>query len=105
MRTAAHHLAGVLHFQKGEAEFDRILSPSTCFKRPTDVVNDPDLALSEKRAILSSWASDACAVESVSFLHCRRGTSETVSFDEIMDALQLLDRPAHPSSWSHAVRS
>ena len=28
-----------------------------------DVVNDPDMTVQEKRAILASWASDACAVE------------------------------------------
>jgi hypothetical protein len=27
------------------------------------VLKDPDLTLNEKRAILASWASDACAVE------------------------------------------
>ena len=25
-------------------------------------MNDPDLTINEKRAILSSWASDACAI-------------------------------------------
>ena len=30
---------------------------------PPDVINDPDLTLNEKRAILASWASDACAIE------------------------------------------
>ena len=33
------------------------------FERPKDVVSHPDLTLAEKRAILASWASDACAVE------------------------------------------
>src|SRR3954470_1084184 len=35
------------------------------FLHPAEVVNDPDLTLNEKGAILASWASDACAVESV----------------------------------------
>ena len=42
---------------------DTLLHPANAFARPADVVNDPDLTRCEKRAILSSWASDACAVE------------------------------------------
>jgi hypothetical protein len=38
----------------------RALQPQ---KHPSGVVNDPDLTLNEKRAILAAWASDACAVE------------------------------------------
>jgi hypothetical protein len=33
------------------------------FVHPSHVVSDCDLTLSEKRAILAAWASDACAVE------------------------------------------
>ena len=40
-----------------------LLHPAQAFSHPADVVNDPDLTLNEKRAILASWASDACAVE------------------------------------------
>ena len=42
-----------------------LLHPAQAFSHPSDVVNDPDLTLNEKRAILASWASDACAVDSV----------------------------------------
>ena len=42
---------------------DELLHPADAFGHPSDVVNDPDLTLKEKRAILSSWASDACAME------------------------------------------
>ena len=41
---------------------DTLLHPANAFAHPADVVHDPDLTLSEKRAILASWASDACAV-------------------------------------------
>jgi len=44
-------------------DFDQLLHPAQAFGHPSDVVNDPDLTLNEKRAILASWASDACAVE------------------------------------------
>jgi len=42
---------------------ERLLRPSVGFSGPTDVLKDPWLDPAEKRAILSSWASDACAVE------------------------------------------
>ena len=44
-------------------DLDELLHPANAFTHPSEVVNDPDLTLSEKRAILASWASDACAVE------------------------------------------
>ena len=70
-----------------------LLHPAQAFERPSDVVNDPDLTLNEKRAILASWASDACAVEAAPALRVApRG--EPVRFDEIMDALRTLDRLA-----------
>jgi len=43
-------------------DLDDLLHPAQAFSHPADVVNDPDLTLNEKRAILASWASDACAI-------------------------------------------
>jgi hypothetical protein len=74
-------------------DIDRLLHPANAFAHPMDVVNDADLTLNEKRAILASWASDACAVESVPALRCPAGT-EPVRFDDVMDALKELDRIA-----------
>ena len=54
-----------------------------------EVVNDPDMTLQEKRAVLASWASDACAVEAAP--EFRQLTSTPVRFDDIMDALKCLD--------------
>ena len=69
---------------------DELLHPAQAFERPSGVVHDPDLTLNEKRAILASWASDACAVEAAPALRAAlRG--EPVYFDEIMDALRTLD--------------
>jgi hypothetical protein len=73
-------------------DLDDLLHPAQAFSHPSDVVNDPDLTLNEKRAILASWASDACAVESVPAL--RRAPMQggkPVAFDEVMDALRALD--------------
>jgi hypothetical protein len=56
------------------------------------VLRDDTLERSEKRAILSSWASDACAVESMPALRQPPGAESPIPFDVIMDALRRLDR-------------
>jgi len=77
-----------------EGEIDTLLHPSQVYEHPLDVLNDPDLSLNEKRAVLASWASDACAIEAAPAL--RKGPNgRIVAFDEIMDALRALDRQAH----------
>jgi hypothetical protein len=78
-----------------DAGFDlqALLHPAGAFAHPNDVVRDPDLTLGEKRAILASWASDACAVESAPELRIAPG-SRPVAFDDVMDALGDLDRQA-----------
>ncbi len=55
-----------------------------------DVAADPDLTVQEKRAILASWASDACAVEAAPNLR-KPSIGPIVRFDDIMDALKKLD--------------
>lgn len=74
-----------------DLELDRLLSPARHFTHPNDVLTDASLDPGEKRAILSSWASDACAVESMPALRCPPGAQEPISFDVIMDALHRLD--------------
>jgi hypothetical protein len=79
--------------ENGGDGFDigRLLHPANAFAHPMDVVEDKDLTLTEKRAILASWASDACAVEAAPAL--RRPAGDTlVRFDDVMDALKELDR-------------
>jgi hypothetical protein len=46
--------------------------------------------LDEKRAILASWASDACAVNSAPALR-RIPNGNVVSYDDVVDALRSLD--------------
>ncbi|WP_214477078.1 hypothetical protein [Mesorhizobium sp. dw_380] len=70
---------------------DRLLRPASHFNHPDEVLSDETLDLQEKRAILSSWASDACAVHSMPALRQPPGASQPVSFDQIMDALFKLD--------------
>ena len=74
-------------------DLDALLHPARAFAHPSDVVRDPDLTLNEKRAILASWASDACAVEAAPEL--RMGLAgNVVRWDDIMDALRTLDHEA-----------
>ena len=84
--------------ETSDLSLDRLLSPARHFKHPDDVLSDATLELQEKRAILSSWASDACAVESMPALRQPPGAARPVSFDEIMDALHRLDAIAPPPS-------
>jgi len=81
---------------KDDDAFDlqSLLHPAQAFERPADVVNDPDLTLNEKRAILASWASDACAVEAAPALRQAPGGRRPVRFDEVMEALRELDNRA-----------
>ena len=72
---------------------DKLLHPASAFAHPMDVVHDADLTLHEKRAILASWASDACAVEAAPDLRAN-ASGRVVRWDEIMDALRILDAEA-----------
>jgi hypothetical protein len=73
-------------------DLDALLHPARTFARPGDVVANPDLTLDEKRAILASWASDACAVEAAPALRCPPGGMRPVSVDAILEALRDLDK-------------
>jgi hypothetical protein len=89
-----------------EFELDRLLNPAAVFNSPREVLDDPDLTRQEKRAILSSWASDACAVASAPGLRQAPGSKATVNFDEIVDALRSLDDdpPPRPGGTSMRLR-
>ena len=76
-----------------ELDLDDSLRPADAFTHPQEVVCDPDISVNKKRAILASWASDACAVEALPGLR-RNPAGRTVTFDEIMDALKELDEEA-----------
>jgi hypothetical protein len=85
-------------------DLNALLHPASAFDHPRDVLNDPDLTRHEKRAILSSWASDACAVASAPALRQAPGTSRAVTFDEIIDALRSLDDPTPPRPGGKGMR-
>jgi hypothetical protein len=89
-----------------DPEIQALLHPSAAFEHPRNVLKDPDLTTYEKRAILSAWASDACAVESAPALRRPPGLKTAVSFDDIIDALRSLDDdpPPRPGGKSMRVR-
>jgi hypothetical protein len=61
---------------------------------PFDVVSHPQLEPEVKRAILASWASDACAVEDRPALRKPPEFGRAVPFDHVMQALRSLDKGA-----------
>lgn len=103
------HPSAMLAGKPSDLDLDKLLHPANAFKHPQQVVDDPDLSLNEKRAILASWASDACAVEAAPALRRPPGSSQAVSVDEILEALRALDWQANPEArrppWKpHQVR-
>ena len=81
-----------LHNVRDGWDPNELLHPAQAFEHPSNVVNDPDLTLNEKRAILASWASDACALEASAHLRCAPGGKQPVLFDDVMEALRTLDK-------------
>lgn len=78
-------------------DLNALLHPGTVFAHPRDVVTNGSLSLSEKRAILASWASDASAIASCPSHRGPAGLKAPVSIDEILEALRALDGgPRHP---------
>ena len=74
------------------AALERWLRPAVGFTHPRDVLTDPMLDAAEKRAVLSSWASDAAAVQDQPTLRWLLGTPEPVPLADIREALARLDR-------------
>jgi hypothetical protein len=97
MRLATSEPA--IEFQGLGAALERWLRPGIGFSHPRDVLKDPLLDAAEKRAVLSSWASDASAVQDEPTLRWLLGTVEPVPLDDVREALQRLDR------WEGADRS
>jgi hypothetical protein len=70
---------------------ERGVRPAVGFQNPDDVVKDPHLTFDDKRDILSSWASDASAVQDEPRLRWLLGTVEPVPLDDVLAALRRLD--------------
>jgi hypothetical protein len=78
--------------QTDDDDLDRLLHPSRFYDRPADVLADRSLKPTEQRAILSSWASDACAIDSRPILRHPPFAARPATFEDVMDALMALDR-------------
>lgn len=85
-------------------DLEALLRPSRVFDHPRDVVQAANLTIDEKRAILSSWASDACAIESAPALRLLPEGKRPVTFDEVLDALRSLDDDPRPRPGGKSVR-
>jgi hypothetical protein len=84
-------------FNDNVFDINALLHPGTVFDHPEDVLTHPSLSVSEKRAILASWASDASAIASCPTLRAPAGLRAPVTIDEILEALcELDDGPRHP---------
>ncbi|KKX25707.1 hypothetical protein [Rhizobium sp. LC145] len=60
-------------------------------EHPHDVLMADNITNDEKRAILASWASDSCAVESMPAWRRHPGSGRIASYDEVLAALKALD--------------
>ena len=58
-------------FEDNVFDFNALLHPGTIFDHPRDALAHRSLSVSEKRAILASWASDASAIASCPSLRHR----------------------------------
>lgn len=89
--------------KKTPFDIDALLHPSRAFRHPLDVVRDPDMTVAEKRSVLASWASDACAIESNPALR-ETASGSIVNYDDIIDALQSLDCGQSSDTVTYAYR-
>jgi hypothetical protein len=82
--------------QNNKPDFASLLQPALHHQSPSAVLNDPDLEPFEKRAILSSWASDLYAVESCPWLREVPGVKKALRLSDILQALRALDDDDDP---------
>lgn len=78
-------------FDDNVFDINALLHPGTVFDHPRDVLADASLSVSEKRAILASWSSDASAIASCPSLRAPASLKAPVTIDEILGALCELD--------------
>src|SRR5215472_2014508 len=93
--SGTHDRTAFARRANGPRDLLALLRPAGAFAYPRQVVQDPDLTVNEKRAILASWASDAASKDSAPALRQQpREGLLPVGFDDIMDALRELDEQA-----------
>ncbi|MGP9810768.1 hypothetical protein ACTZWT_04570 [Rhodopseudomonas sp. NSM] len=92
-------IAGSL--QHSAAVYDH---PAVVYDDPAQVLRDDALGTAEKRAILSSWASDANAIEQQPWLRALPGSGRIVPLASILSALRRLDDDDPPPKGGAAIR-
>jgi hypothetical protein len=85
-------------------DFHAFIHPASAFTQPDDVLRNKALSRAEKRVILSSWASDAHAVESQPWLRHVPGGDRPVALAAILAALRRLDDDDEPPKGGMAIR-
>lgn len=85
-------------------DFHAFAHPAATFSHPEEVLRDDTLSRAEKRIILSSWASDAHAVESRPWLRLVPGGEQPVTLAAILAALRRLDGDEPPPDRGMAIR-
>jgi hypothetical protein len=75
---------------------DALFHPVSHYGSPEDVLRDAARSATEKRVILSSWASDIYAVESNPTLRKIPGIEREMHLADILSALRRLDEDDHP---------
>ena len=101
MNPAGMNPAGMKSAGTPAASFDAwqaLVAPGDVFRHPREVLAHPLLSRADKRAILASWASDACALENAPALRCLAGCrAEPVPVDAVLAALGTLDPERSPA--------
>jgi hypothetical protein len=87
-----------------QLDLHALIHPASVFDHPDQVLRDDTLSRSEKRVILSSWASDANAVESQPWLRLIPGVGHPVPLAAILDALRRLDDRDPPPNGGASIR-
>jgi hypothetical protein len=81
-----------------------LFHPVPHYNSPGDVLHDARLSPTEKRAILSSWASDMYAAESQSALRNIPGIPRPLRLSDILAALRQLDDETDPPPGGATMR-
>jgi hypothetical protein len=80
-----------------------LIDPGEVFARPGEVLDDPALTDSEKRAVLVSWARDELVIEQV-VTRVMRELGVRSRIDAVVDALAALD-PSVADTYATAARA
>ncbi|PZA12064.1 hypothetical protein DNX69_08550 [Rhodopseudomonas palustris] len=91
-------------YAPGAASVTASRPSATVYDHPDQVLRDDALSIADKRAILSSWASDANAVEQQPWLRLAPGHRNPVPLRAILDALKWLDDDEPPPKGGASIR-